>query len=187
MQSVLNAADPPFHNAYWRHRHSYDLGQLDGVHYWQAVRRDLQRDLSADDLAVLIEADIDLWAQPNQPMIEWAAALQAAGVLTAILSNMGDAMEDGLAARLPWMANFPKHIYSHRLGIAKPDERIYRHAISALGIGPGEILFIDDRIENVEAARALGLNAVHYSSHSDFQREFHTANFTGLPQPTTSR
>lgn len=187
MQSVLDADDPAFHDAYWRHRHSYDLGQLDGVHYWQAVRRDLQRDLSADDLAALIDADIGLWTQPNQPMIDWAAALQAEGVLTGILSNMGDTMEDGIAARLPWMANFPKQIYSHRLGTAKPDERIYRHAVSALGIAPGEILFVDDRIENVEAARTIGLNAVQYSSHDDFLREFHAANFTGLSQPTTSR
>ncbi|HTV09585.1 MAG TPA: HAD family phosphatase, partial [Candidatus Aquilonibacter sp.] len=164
-------------------RLDYDLGHLAGRTYWQTVADDLDRSLTAETLSALIAADLDLWTVPNQPMIDWAAALQRHALLTGILSNMGDVMEEGIMARLAWMATFPVRIFSHRLGLAKPDERIYRHAISALGVAPDEILFLDDRLENVEAARALGLHAIHYSSHGDLQRAFVAAGFTGLPQP----
>lgn len=187
MQSLLAADDSAFHDAYWGHRLSYDLGALNGKSYWQAVAGDLQRGLDAEKLIALLNADLRLWTQPNQPMIDWATALQRDAVPTGILSNMGDAMEDGIMASIPWMAGFPTRIFSHRLGIVKPDERIYRYTISALGVSPAETLFIDDRLENVEAALAAGLNAIQYSGHSDFLREFSASDYTGLPHPKGSQ
>jgi|SRR6185437_3069103 len=119
-------------------------------------------------------------------MIDWATALQSAGVTTGILSNMGDAMEAGIRARFAWLAAFRHATYSHSLGIVKPDERIYVHAIAGIGEPAETTLFIDDRIENVEAARAVGLHALQYTTHEDFLRELQTENFTGLPLPAAT-
>lgn len=190
METILNTTHPDLQAAYWRHRDDYDLGILSGASFWRAVGAELAHPPTDEELAQLLQADVDLWTQPNQPMIDWAAALQNSGISTGILSNMGDAMETGIIARFPWMGGFAHRTFSHRLGIAKPDERIYRHAIADVG-EPAEVtLFIDDRIENIQAARAAGLHAIQYSSHDDFLRAFHDANFVGLPLPadaTTSR
>lgn len=183
MQAVLDVTDPEFHDAYWRHRHNYDLGVLDGHTYWHSVAADLNLSLDAEQLGALIHADVELWTQPNQPMIDWAQALQSAGTHTAILSNIGDAMETGITQRFPWLAHFAQHTFSHRLRIAKPDERIYRHTINALEVAPDEALFVDDRIENVDAARAVGIHAIQYVSHEAFLREFESCGFSGLPLP----
>lgn len=183
METILKTTNDELHSAYWRHRYDYDLGVLNGVSFWRAVGVDLGHPLNDDELAQLLVADVDLWTQPNQPMIDWAAAVQRAGVSTGILSNIGDAMEAGIAARFPWIAGFKHCTFSHRLGIVKPDERIYRYAMEAVG-EPAEVtLFIDDRLENVEAARATGLHAIPYSGHEEFLRAFRDANFTGLPLP----
>jgi putative hydrolase of the HAD superfamily len=184
METILNTTHPDLHAAYWRHRDDYDLGILDGVTFWRKVGTDLVHPPTDDELAQLLQSDVDLWTRPNQPMIDWAGALQSAGIPTGILSNIGDAMEAGIVARFPWVAGFAHSTFSHRLGIAKPDERIYRRAIAGVGESAEATLFIDDRIENVEAARAVGLYAIHYASHADFLRGFHDANFTGLPLPT---
>lgn len=186
METVLNATPSDLHTAYWRHRDNYDLGVLNGESFWRNVAADLAHPLTDDELAQLLQADVDLWTQPNQPMIDWAAALQRDGISTGILSNMGDAMETGIITRFPWISGFAHHTFSHRLGIAKPDERIYRHAISGIGEPAAATLFIDDRIENIEAARAVGLHAIHYTGHDDFLRAFRNANFTGLPLPTAA-
>ncbi len=77
--------------------------------------------------------------------------------------------------RFSWLAGFPHHTFSHRLRIAKPDERIYHHAVEGIGHPAEATLFIDDRIENVEAARSVGLHAIQYSSHDSFLRELQDA------------
>jgi putative hydrolase of the HAD superfamily len=184
MEATLYTTHDDLHTAYWRHREDYDLGVLNGVSFWRTVGAELGHPPTDDELGQLLRADVDLWTQPNQPMIDWAAALQSADVSTGVLSNMGDAMETGIVARFPWICRFPHRTFSHRLGIAKPDERIYRHAIAAVGESADVTLFIDDRIENIEAARAVGLQTIQYTSHEDFLRVFDNANITGLPLPT---
>lgn len=55
-----------------------------------------------------------------------------------------------------------EHVYlSHELGLFKPDASIFHHVIEDLGTAPEEILFFDDSLRNVEAARSCGLQADH--------------------------
>lgn len=183
MQIVLNTTDTALHASYWRYRHDYDLGILTGVEFWRTVGSELSHPLTEAELRELLEADVDLWTQPNQPMIDWAGSLQSADIPTGILSNMGDAMEDGIMQRCSWLAGFPHHTFSHRLRIAKPDERIYQHAIQAIALPAESTLFIDDRVENIEAARLVGLHAIQYTSHDAFLRELQNANLSGIPLP----
>lgn len=53
-----------------------------------------------------------------------------------------------------------KTYYSHILGSRKPDREIYLSMIDDSGMKPGESLFLDDRQENIEAARDLGFQAI---------------------------
>ncbi|HEY7974800.1 MAG TPA: HAD-IA family hydrolase, partial [Ktedonobacterales bacterium] len=52
----------------------------------------------------------------------------------------------------------------HEEGNHKPNPRIYEIAIERLGLSPTEIVFLDDSQENVDAARACGLQAVLFTS-----------------------
>jgi putative hydrolase of the HAD superfamily len=180
MQQILATPDPAFHDAYWRYRHDYDRGALSGPAYWNQVAADLGRTLTAQQTTDLLSADIALWTQPNQPMIDWAAQLQAAGVRTGILSNIGDAMETGILERLTWMHDFHHHTFSHRLNTAKPDPSIYAHAAEGLGVPPSQILFIDDREENIAAARAAGMQAIQYLNQAQFLADMHLAHLETL-------
>jgi FMN phosphatase YigB (HAD superfamily) len=54
---------------------------------------------------------------------------------------------------------------------AKPDPAIYLKTAEALKTEVDRILFIDDRAENVAAAAKLGMQAVHYTTHVEFERE----------------
>ena len=183
MKQILGVDEERFRAIYWRHRDDYDRGTLNSVAYWERVAHDLHRPLDAKKLSALIAADSALWTKPNQAMIDWAAALQRAGIKTGILSNIGDAMEAGIVARFPWIADFTHRTFSHRLGIAKPDAAIYQHAAEGLGVPANEILFIDDREENIVAARAAGMHAIQYIDHADFQQRMQAAEFSGLLAP----
>lgn len=171
MERVLDAEQTSFQAAYWKYRDAYDRGALSAAAYWETVARDLEKVLDAGELGGLIDADTVVWTRPNAEMMEWSARLNRAGIKTGILSNIGDAMELGVLGRFPALREFSHHTFSHRLGIAKPDAEIYRHAVEGLGVPAGEILFVDDREENILAARAIGMVAVQYLGHAGFMEE----------------
>lgn len=183
MKQILGADEPSFFRAYWEPRHDYDRGALNGDTYWRRVAALLGKDLSAADHRRLVDADTDLWTAPNEPMIAWAAALQRAGIPTGILSNIGDAIEQGVLERCDWLSGFAHHTFSHRLGIAKPEAAIYAHAAQGLGIPPEQILFIDDRADNIQAARSAGMQTVLYSTHEAFLQSMQSAGLEALLHP----
>ena len=50
------------------------------------------------------------------------------------------------------------------MGVAKPDPKIYKIVLEKLALNPDETVFIDDFIENIEAARKLGMHGIHFQS-----------------------
>ena len=55
-------------------------------------------------------------------------------------------------------------VISAEVGIMKPDPRIFQYALEQLDVAPAEAVFVDDVIENVEAARAFGMHAIHFTT-----------------------
>ena len=57
---------------------------------------------------------------------------------------------------------FDAMVISAEVGLKKPDAPIYHLALEKLGVAPAEAVFLDDFIENVEGARAVGMQAIHF-------------------------
>ncbi len=81
---------------------------------------------------------------------------------TALLSNAWDDLRDLLINRWGIDDAFDEIFISAEMGIAKPDERIYKIVLKKLSIAPEEAVFVDDFIENIEAARKLGMHGIHF-------------------------
>lgn len=62
---------------------------------------------------------------------------------------------------------FNKAYYSHIIGARKPNPQAYKLLLEQENIHPEKLLFIDDKLENVSAAKSLGIFAVHLNSPSD--------------------
>ncbi|MFC4498374.1 MULTISPECIES: HAD family hydrolase [Streptomyces] len=87
-----------------------------------------------------------------------------------LVSNATTGLEADLAAMgLTDLAD--DVVSSARVGLAKPDPRILQLAAARAGVRPERCLFVDDTEENVEAAAALGMRAVHYREPADLERE----------------
>ncbi len=172
LRQTVGGTPEIFHKAYWEPRHDYDRGTLDGTAFWHHVARSVGHPgLSDSDLETLYKTDIDLWTDLNEPMVSWARELHRRGVRTGILSNIGDRMETGIRQSFDWIEAFHHCTWSHRLNLAKPDLAIYRHAAKGLETAPEHILFIDDREDNIDAARAAGMIAIRYTTHEAFLTE----------------
>jgi len=58
---------------------------------------------------------------------------------------------------------FKKTFFSHNMGLAKPDPEIYKKAIQEIGVPAKNILFVDDRLENVQAAQKEGMEGIVFT------------------------
>lgn len=183
MLQITGFDEPAFHHGYWAFRHAYDRGELNGIAYWQKVAASAGHFFSTGQIDSLIDADVELWTRLNTPMVEWAQQLQAAGIRTGILSNIGDAMTDGLLRKFNWLAAFDHQVWSYSLFLAKPEPAIYAAAAEGLKTLPAEILFIDDKLENIDAALAFGMQAIQYSDHPAFIREMQGRGLGSLLSP----
>ena len=168
-----------FETNYWLHRHDYDRGTLNGLTYWQAFARTSGAQLSDTTIHALIAQDILHWSDLNPQMLRWAAALQAAGLRTAILSNMGADLLAHMRAHCDWLLGFDQLTWSCELHLAKPQPEIYLHTLTKLGVHAEEALFLDDREENVEGARAVGLHALTFRNVAQLRDDL---TRTGLAQ-----
>jgi putative hydrolase of the HAD superfamily len=62
-------------------------------------------------------------------------------------------------------------VYSHEVGLAKPDPAVFRLTEQRLGVEPHEIVFLDDQERHVAAARRVGWQAVRHRSTAESVRE----------------
>lgn len=153
-----------FDRFYWNDRHAYDLGERTGFEFWRKIARDAGLGLSESAIAELNNWDARMWTRGDPAMLSWQLALRQRGLLTAIVSNMGDAVHQQMQRELDWLERFDVLVWSYQLHMAKPDPAIYRYALERLGAQPAETLFVDDKPENVAAAAALGMKGLVFST-----------------------
>lgn len=153
-----------FDQLYWSWRHAYDSGRFDGVGYWSGIAESAGMRLDEKTVQELIEQDVRMWSVINQEMVEWALLCKETGLATGILSNICLELASSHERNLPWLEQFDFLFWSSRLRMAKPDPKLYTYVIETLGLRPQQILFLDDREENVVAARAVGIQAIQFTN-----------------------
>jgi epoxide hydrolase-like predicted phosphatase len=90
---------------------------------------------------------------------------------TALLSNAWNDLYNYIQNTWHITDAFDQIVISAEVGYTKPDHRIYRLALDRLGVSPEQALFVDDFIENVEAARQVGLQALHFTEPQKAKEE----------------
>jgi 2-haloacid dehalogenase len=98
---------------------------------------------------------------PVPGMAELLADLRAAGCTQIGLTNFS-AQTFPLIADRPEVALLDDVVVSGRLGVLKPEPAIYLHALELAGARPAQAVFVDDSLPNVEGARAVGIEALHF-------------------------
>jgi glucose-1-phosphatase len=97
---------------------------------------------------------------PMEPMVELHATLRRRGLPTYIFSNTNELAAEHIRRNFPFYANFDGHILSYQHGSMKPAAKLYEVVERIAGRRGAEILYLDDRPENVAAGTARGLQAL---------------------------
>ncbi len=184
LMRITGLPEERFEPLYWADRHAYDEGKLTGLAFWRKFIRDAGLNLAPGAAAELNQWDARMWTTQNPAMLAWKLQLKQCGILTAILSNMGDNVLDNMKREFDWLPRFDVLVWSYQLRMAKPEPAIYRHVLKKLGTRAEETLFLDDKLVNIEAALALGFRAIQFSSVQKLRADLAAAGMNAeLPLP----
>ncbi len=102
----------------------------------------------------------DRWLEMASPAIDHSVrllrALRSAGVPVYALSNFGIQTFEMAEREYPFLEEFDRRYISGHMGVIKPDAEIYRLLEEDCGVAPSNLLFTDDRADNIAAAEARG-------------------------------
>ena len=159
LDELLGADIPP--DAFWPRWlaspavRSFERGHCSVDVFAAALRDELDLDLTADEV-------VERFRRFPRGLFPGAAAMVSdvrRTVTTGVLSNTNALHWDTQADAERIAGLFDRHYLSYELGLVKPDAEIFERVLADLHMAAPNVLFLDDNQVNVEAARAVGLNA----------------------------
>lgn len=138
----------------------FDRGELSRIDFYKTMCRHLGLDISRDEFE-------KLWNSlflPDPLMSEKLLLKLKRRYRLLMLSNTNEIHFEFIWENFKIVHHIEDRLLSFELGCLKPNASIYRKAIDRAGVLPGEILFFDDKPENVEAARKAGIQAIRFES-----------------------
>ncbi len=163
----------------------YELerGRITETDFLAALRRELAVELGHEPELHRF-ADIYFEAlDVNDPMIGVMRAARSRGYRMALLTNNVREWEPHWRAMVPVDEIFEVIVDSAYVGLRKPEPEIYELTVERLGDGlrPSDCLFVDDVEVNIDAARRLGMSAVHFRDNEQAIPEIESALDGGPP------
>jgi putative hydrolase of the HAD superfamily len=145
----------------------YETGRLSSQEHYRKVCRRLQMEVSMEKFR-------ELWGSMflPEPLLSepFLQALKKRYRLM-LLSNTNEIHFDFVIQHYPILKVIEERLLSYQAGCMKPEARIFELAIDKAGVAPESIFFIDDRPENIEAAKRAGIQALMFQSESQLKRE----------------
>ena len=154
--------------------HQLEIGELSADQFYRRVAADFG---FGGSYAEFVEIWSDIFTA-SAPMLALAAGLKGR-LPRYILSNTNPIHIAFVYQRFPAIRDFDGHILSHEVGLLKPDPQIYEITAQRFRLTPGQTVFIDDILANVEAARAAGWQGIHHQSPETTRAEL--TKLGGLP------
>jgi len=139
-----------------KYRGEWDRGTYDGIEHYRRILAKAGVFFNDGILARLAQADIDCWKHIDPAALQLMRDIKTAGLRLGILSNIPhDFPRDSVSA----FAEADIAVYSCDLGIIKPETGIYEKLREKAGCLYEDIVFFDDKEDNVNKARELGIRA----------------------------
>lgn len=134
----------------------YESGQLTRQKFFEAIRDAIG---FQGDLAEFGGYFADIFSE-MPGTIALHAELRQRGFKTYIFSNTNDLAMEHIRRDFPFFANFDGYIYSYEIGGMKPQPEIYEAMEAMAGKRGADLIYLDDRAENIAAGQARGWRAI---------------------------
>lgn len=158
---------------YAKYRRQLDGNFITFEDMYDLILADNDIELSKDDIAELIEADISSFHARNEETVKFMRSLKERGFKIGILTNMPT---DFVPRFKKYYSDFIEladaMVVSGEEKMFKPQRRIYRLMTERLQVALSEICFFDDVEANCESARSCGWKAIRFSNVAQIIQEF---------------
>ena len=150
----------------------YERGQISSQDFFVGVKTMLKANIAFKEF-------VPIWNEifwPMEGMYEILDTLKGQFRIY-LVSNVNELHFDHLHNKFPEYFQFFDYLFlSYKLGLRKPDLSIYQLIIKDLNMSPSQIIYTDDRIELVEPAKEIGLDAFVFKSKEQFIGELRKRN-----------
>lgn len=141
---------------YWR---EFTLGLISEEDYCQQVSADFGQEVRLDDWHALIRQSFS----PKVDVLDFIKILKGKYIL-GVISNNPKEWFDYFWDTYQWGELFTVKAVSSYIHIRKPDQRIFQYALNQAGVQGKEAIYVDDRLERVDGAVALGIKVVVFQN-----------------------
>ena len=102
---------------------------------------------------------------------DWIRDLKGRGYQVLYLSNWSQHLIDQSPRSVDFIPLMDGGIFSYKVKLVKPDHQIYKKLIDSYKLNPNECVFLDDKKENIHAAKECGLNGIIVESYAQSSSE----------------
>ena len=137
------------------------LGKISEQEMWQKIGRQINSKELSNVKNSLIHDFFKSKINIDDSVFAVIKRLQKKNIKMGILSNTTSAMHS-VVEELIDMSYFDFLFLSYQIGMEKPDNMIFEHVAEKMPYSKEKILFVDDRLSNVNAAKSFGMKAIHF-------------------------
>jgi len=149
----------------------------------EAVRKFETGQIEPSEFAISVTREFGIAVEPQrflESFVSWPIGLYPGTVdmlariprcyRRAILSNTNSLHWPRLQGDMQLGSLFDHHFVSHLTGRIKPDAEAFEHVVESLDCKPAQVLFLDDNLLNIDAAKDIGMRAIHVRGLDETQR-----------------
>lgn len=134
----------------------FEKGELTALEFIIQLKKELELEQSVEEITTAFSA----WPLGMYPKLPHLLAVLRERYHLAVLSNTNELHFPRLIEEFGIAEYFDTLFLSHHMGKAKPDGDVFEHVLDVLKVPPENVLFLDDNLQNVDAAAALGIVSV---------------------------
>lgn len=152
-------------------------GKINENEFWKGLGNKMDSDNLSNNTISLFEEIFRKHASINNTLVDLAFRIQKSGIKIGLLSNNEPAKIKVVKEWIP-IQNFDYVFLSHQVGVMKPDKKIYQHILEKVPYDSNEIILVDDRKQNVEVAKQLGIDGIEFLNFEKIVKDFASRDLT---------
>ncbi|MEX0444631.1 glucose-1-phosphatase [Xenorhabdus sp. SGI246] len=159
----------------------YECGQITDTEFVEVLCDEMEISLSFEQFS---EGWNAIFIGVRQEVIELMNKLREQGHRVVVLSNTNSLHLQYWSQHYPEITASADFLYlSQDLGMRKPNQDIFKYLLEKEGVAAEQAVFFDDVLEHIDAAKKLGINAIHVTDRKVIPDYFKTHDFS-LPKAT---